>query len=580
MNSVTSRRRPSLIDRLFHYLNGLGKGDALLITIAGLVFVASLVTLGISISEKHTSVVAARGGVLTEGVVGTPRFINPVLAVTRADRDMAELIYAGLAHLGTEGTIEPDIAESITISEDGRVYNVILRPEVVFQDGTPLTSQDVAFTIAQIQNPGLASPLRASWDGVAVEVVSPTEINFVLNEPYGPFIENLTVGILPHHIWSTATNEDFPFSQWNSEPIGAGAYAIKDIVRNTSGIPDSYVLVPHKNYHHDAPRLAQIAINFYPNEDAVVAAFNAKKIDSAAGLSPESLVKLVLDPSTHELVTTPLPRTFALFFNQNKSTALRNSTARRALDVAIDKEALIKQVLRGYAEPLSSPIPAGFGIEGVAGVPRATSSIEAARAMLENGGWKINPATGIYEITVDEVVTPLSFSIATINTPVFAETAEYLRETWTKLGASVLIQQFEQSDLTQAIIRPRDYEALLFGTVVGRSLDFYSFWHSSQQNDPGLNIALYANITTDGALEEARTTASSTVRNAAVIRFRDEIAKEMPAIFLYNPEFTYVLPKAVTGEGFTGLAEPYERFSYIEQWYIETDSVWSIFINL
>jgi peptide/nickel transport system substrate-binding protein len=580
MNREMPRNRRSLIDRLFAYLHGLGAADALIIIVSGLVFLGSLVALGITLSEKSTTTIAARGGVFTEGVVGTPRFINPVLALTRADRDMSKLIYAGLARLGTGGTIEPDAAESITVSEDGLVYNVLLRSNVFFHDGTPLTTDDVAFTIAQIQNPQVASPLRASWDGVSVEVISPTEINFVIKEAYAPFIENLTVGILPQHIWKAATSEDFPFSQFNSEPIGAGPYKIKNIVRNASGIPESYVLIPHREYHHGAPQIETVAINFYSNEDTLVAAFNTRKIDSAAGLSPDSLVRLVMEPGAHTLVTTPLPRTFAVFFNQNKSTALRNGAAREALNTAVNKHELVNSILKGYADPLASPVPQGFGIDIPSQPVTATTSLATARRILEAGGWSINPETGIYELEIDSVATPLAFSIATINTPVFTETAEYLRQTWQELGASVEIKQFEQSDLTQAIIRPRDYEALLFGTVVGRPLDFYSFWHSSQQNDPGLNIALYANITTDAALQEARTTSSSTVREAAVRTFAAEIAKETPAIFLYNPRFTYVLPTAVTGATFQGLGEAYERFSHISEWYIETDSVWSFFTNL
>lgn len=573
------RKRRSTIDGVFRYFRNLHASDALLLGVAALVFIASLVTLAVMFSQRASVEVAAHGGMLTEGIVGTPRFINPVLAVTRADKDMASLVYAGVARLAPDGTLVPDVADSITISEDGLVYNIILREDVAFHDGTPLTSEDIAYTIAQIQNPQLASPLRASWDGVVVEVVSPTEINFVLNEAYAPFIENLTVGILPRHIWKDATSEDFPFSQHNSEPIGAGPYMLKNIVRNTSGIPDSYVLTAYKDYHLGTPQIATLTLNFYQNEDTLVAAFNARKIDGAAGLSPQALTKLVLQNETHELITAPLPRTFAVFFNQNRSIVLRDLAARRALDAAIDREVLIDRVLKGYAAPLTSPVPAGFGDMRVAEPIESTTRLEDARAILRAGGWAINPDTGVFEKELDGIATPLSFNIATINTPIFTETADYLREEWQKLGATVEVKQFEQSDLTQAIIRPRDYQALLFGTVVGRSLDFYSFWHSSQQNDPGLNIALYANITTDAILEEARTSASSTERALAVQEFAAEIAKEVPALFLYNPEFTYVLPKHVTGTNFTGLGEPQERYASVHEWYIETDSVWKIFTN-
>ncbi len=288
---------------------------------------------------------------------------------------------------------------------------------------------------------------------------------------------------------------------------------------------------------------------------------------------------LGVNTNTHTVLTIPLPRTFALFFNQNKSAALRDKAAREALNVAVDRTALVNTVLGGYAQPITSPVPPGFGVT----VPKTDSAstsgntLDTARAILRDAGWKPNSETGIWEKNIDGALTPLSFSIATVNSPLFEATAESLRATWEQLGVSVTIKQFEQSDLTQAIIRPRDYEALLFGAQVGRSLDFYSFWHSSQRNDPGLNVALYANITTDSILSEARTSTDQTKREAALLRFADEITEETPAIFLYSPELLYVFPNDIVGASFAGVAEPQERFASVREWYINTESVWPFF---
>jgi len=516
--------------------------------------------------------VPARGGTFTEGILGTPRFVNPVLAITSADRDMNQLIYAGIAQLGEDGTIVPDIAESITVSDDGFVYNIVLRGDVFFHDGTRLTANDVAFTIERIQDPLSASPLRASWDGVVVEVLNDHELNFVLQEPYAPFMENLTVGILPAHIWKEASYEEFPFSQYNSEPIGSGPYKIKNISRDTSGIPDSYVLTPHTEYHNDVAKINTLVLNFYANEEKRIEAFNEGVIDAVSGISPN-----VLDDTTalHNIVKIPLPRTFAVFFNQNKSDILRDASVRRALNAAIDRNDLIANVLDGYGRPLHSPIPEGFGAttsqkEGV-----EEPAIDRARAILRNGGWQPNEETGIWEKETDDVVEQLTISLSTANTPIFEQTALYLKEQWETLGVVVQIKQFEQSDLTQTVIRPRDYEALLFGTALGRALDFYSFWHSSQRNDPGLNIALYANIAGDAALSTARTSLNIEERNEAIQEFTKEVLSDVPAIFLFSPEFVYILPQGVTTPAFTGLGEPHERFTHIENWYMDTDFIWT-----
>ena len=574
----SSKRR--LLDRLFAYMYNLHTSDrALLILVGSLLFVSLLWSV-IVINNDVSVAVPAHEGNLTEGVVGTPRFINPVLAVTRADRDLNILIYAGLARLSDEGTIVPDIAETITMSDDGLVYNVTLRPDVRFHDNTALTAQDVAFTIGRIQDPGLASPLRASWEGVVVEVIGTHELNFILPSAYAPFIENLTVGILPQHIWREASNEEFPFSQYNSEPIGAGPYRVTTVKRDPAGIPQSYVLTPYKQFHRTPSRIQILTLNFYVNETKLIEAFNTDIIDSIAGLSPETIARLNLTDGMHVVQTTPLPRTFAVFFNQNKSAALRDTAVRKALDHVVDREDLIDTVLKGYAQPLYSPLPHGFSAD----TPQESevdesARIDEARTILRDGGWTINEETGIWEKEIDEVRTPLSFSISTANTPVFTATAEYLQSTWGLLGAGVSIKQFDQSDLTQAIIRPRNYEALLFGTDLGRALDFYSFWHSSQRNDPGLNVALYANITTDAILESARRLSDAEESASNYARFEEEVKKEYPAVFLYQPLLTYVLPNRVTGVTLQGISEPFERFTQIHNWYVDQESVWPILNN-
>jgi len=524
--------------------------------------------------------ISTSGGTFTEGIVGTPRFVNPVLAVTRADKDMSNLIYDGIMQLGSDGTLVPNIAESITISDDGLTYNIVLKQQVRFHDDTPLTADDIVFTIGQIQEPALASPLRASFEDVTIEQLSEYEINFVLPEPYTPFIENLTFGILPRHIWKDATIEEFPFSQHNSEPIGSGPYKIAKILRNTSGIPESYVLVPHTEHHDEVAKIDVLQLHFYTNEDTMIDAFNEGDLMSIAGIHHGRLSDLTLDPAHHTIITTPLPRTYALFFNQNKSAALRERSARAALNAAIDREALIDTVLGGYGTALTTPIPPGFGV-AIAPTPETSTTTETAlnhaRGILRESGWKLNEETGVWEKTIDDIVTPLAFSITTVNSPIFEHTAEYLRTEWTKLGAAVTVKQFEQSDLTQTVIRPRDYETLLFGTALGRSLDFYSFWHSSQRNDPGLNVSLYANITTDSILSEARTNADKAARHAALTKFAAELEEEIPAVFLYSPAFLYVFPTYVTGASFDGLEKLSERFASIPHWYINTDSVWSLF---
>lgn len=578
MDIPKNTKKQNIIDRSFVFIESLPPSDRALFKGVLLVFVASVLWFVVSANAATVVEVPSRGGTLREGIIGTPRFINPILAVTTADQDLTALVYAGLMILGSDGTVVPDIAESVTVSEDGRTYSVLLKKNVTFNDNTPLTADDVLFTISRVQNPATKSPLRASWEGVTAQKMNDHELRFTLTEPYAPFMENLTLGILPKHIWEQATPEEFPFSQYNSEPIGAGPYKVDNISRNSSGIPESYQLVANNDYFKRAPRIARLILHFYPTEDTLIQALKEGTVHSAGGLAKASIDKLRATGTSFTLLTTPLPRTFTLFFNQNEKPLFRNDAVRKALGTVANRDAIVQEVLGGYGEAIASPIPPGFRIDTAP--PENQSSVAAldkARELLRNDGWRINDKTNTWEKKIDGELTTLAFSIATANTPVFENTAKLLKSRFEELGVPVTIKQFEQSDLIQTVIRPRQYDALLFGAVVGRELDFFSFWHSSQRNDPGLNVALYANITTDTLLSSARAGRTFAERKELYQQFDKIITAEVPAIFLYVPFYTYVTPPDVHNVSLTGVARGSERFSAINEWYMEKDSVWPFF---
>ena len=150
---------------------------------------------------------------------------------------------------------------------------------------------------------------------------------------------------------------------------------------------------------------------------------------------------------------------------------------------------------------------------------------------------------------------------------------------WQKLGAKVDIVVHETGDLNQNVIRPRNFDALLFGEVVGRDADLYPFWHSSQRTDPGLNIALYANSRADKFLDEARRASDPEVMEKNYKAFAEEVRTDVPAVFLYTPGFLYVVPKKMEAIDLGSLTVSQDRFLGIRDWYIETDKVWKIFVN-
>ncbi len=521
--------------------------------------------------------VPAKGGDIREGVVGLPHMINPVLAITDIDRDISSLIYSGLMKYDGDELVT-DLAESYKISEDGLKYNFILKTDIFFHDGKALTTEDIAFTIGKIQNVAIKSPRRVDWNNITVNIISPREIQFVLKQPYSPFITNTTIGILPKHIWNELSDDQFVFSQYNIEPIGSGPFKVKSIIRDNDGIPKEYKITAFKDYYSKKGFLDSITFVFFADNDKSFESLKTGMIDNLASISAsqaEELKKL----DSLSVLSTPLPRIFGIFFNQNNNPVLTDKNVRKALSIAIDRNQIINSALNGYGEPIYGPMP--IEMIGQVNEPEA-QDLALSRTILEKSGWTKNPSTGIYEKKGPKsTLQILSIDLATADTPDLKQTAEIVKNAWTSIGVKVNIKIFESGELYQNIIRPRKYDTLLFGQLIGKDRDIFAFWHSSQRNSPGLNVSMYTNSKADGILETIRTTEDEQIRKTKYIELNSIIKNDIPAIFLYSPDFIYVLPKQLKNNRdnfkLKNITVPSDRWNSINNWHINTEKVWKIF---
>ncbi len=542
-------------------------------------FIMSGLAMLLRVNNEFLVEVPLRGGSLTEGVIGNPRFINPVLSISEADKNLVSLVYSGLVRITPEGEIVNDLADNLTISEDGLTYTAHLKLDAIFHDGAPVTADDVVYTIEQITNPGTKSPHFSTWNGITVTAIDERTVEFRLKKAYAPFIENLSHGILPKHIWQNVSEDEFSFSQFNVLPVGSGLYKIDTVERNSGGIPDYYDLELVDSKSTGGPYVSHLIFKFYPSESDLFDAYSNSEIESMSGISPEQAG--LLKSKGAKILSAPLPRIFGVFFNESQSKVLLDKNVRIALDLAAPKATIVKDILYGYGTVIDSPLPPGLYPWVGSNVDMRTDEerMIAARDILLKNGWTVNADTGVLEKKSKTATLTLSFSISTGDTPELKAVAEKLRTSWEQLGAKVEIQVYGTGDLNQNVIRPRRYDALLFGEVVGRDADLYPFWHSSQRNDPGLNIALYANSKVDKLLEDARSATDATKRESAYQSFDQELRNDLPAIFLYSPNFLYVVPDNVRAVSLGKLSIPQDRFLGIRDWYIETNRVWKIFIK-
>lgn len=549
------------------------------------VLVGTTIVLLLMINHAFIVNIPTRGGTLIEGTLNTPAHINPLLATgeigSEADRDLAALIYSGLLRAGSSGEYVPDLAERYEIADEGRSYTFFLKEGLTWHDGEKVTADDVVFTIKTAQDSRMKSPKRASWDGVGVEKIDERTIRFTLAKPYAPFLENMTMGILPEHIWKTVDINRFDTSKYNREPIGSGPYQIDSIKTTTKDgeeIPVSYTLKAFKNFSLGTPFINTITFVFARNEEELLSFLEKGTVDAVNSISHEK--GKILTEKGYRVEHVALPRVLAVFFNQNEAPIFTDIAVRTALLESIDKQRLIDIALAGYGTPLDTFLPpTAAGQETSSSKKESSDRIADARTTLEKAGWKFDETTSHWTKKEKKETRALRLSLATSEASELKTVAQELKTTWELLGIPVDVRIFATGDFKETVVRPRKFEALFFGQVLGRDNDPYPFWHSSQRTDPGLNITEYANTRVDKILEDARAETDTEKRQKLYKDFRKELARDIPGIPLYAPEFLYVVPENVHGISLGVVTIPAERFLNVYEWYIETEGVWKIFAN-
>lgn len=521
------------------------------------------------------------GGSYTEGIIGSPRVINPLYLSRDTDRDIARLVFSGLITYDGNGNVVPDLAERYTISPDGKVYTVFLRKEILWHDGKPLTADDVVFTINRIQNPQYKSPARANWQGVGVEKIDNATIRFTLRTPYAPFIENLTQGIIPRHLWENIAPTEILLHDLNTHPIGSGPYQFSRFKATAEGAMVWYTLTRNPHYYREGPYLKSITFLFFNTEDEIIASIHKGEIDGFGPISSDRAGDT--NPAQGRVFSIATPRIFSIFFNQRMSPSLADPAVREAISRAIDKNKIAREGAGG-AIALDSILPpfriqvqesAGAG----SGAPEPAYDPDRARTILDTAGWRDTDGDGIRDKKIRDakkklVATTLHFTLTTGDSPDLVRAADLIKTMLADMGIGIDIQKKPFAELEAQTLRPRAFEILLFGQVYGYEPDPFAFWHSSQIKDPGLNIALFADKKADRILEDARHATDRAVRDQNYQEFSRIAARAIPAVPLYTQLYLYLLPRDMQFSGdtagyapFSRMTLPADRFNEINRWY-------------
>ncbi len=519
---------------------------------------------------SSTSSQPSSGGIYTEALVGSLGRLNPLLDWSNpTDRDVDRLVFSGLIKFDSRGIPQPDLAESWGATPDGTVYNFTIRSNAVWQDGTPVTSDDVIFTIGLIKSSSFfPQDIKDLWNQITVTKLNDKNLKFTLPEPFAPFLDYLTFGVLPKHILGSTPPGQLASSPFNINPVGTGPYKFDHLVVQ-NGTVVGVTLTVSDNYYGQKPYIQQVVFRYYPDAHVAYDAFKQGDVLGVSQLTPDILPEALKDPNL-SVYTSTLPQMSIVMLNLNNDQVsfFQNANVRRALMMGLNRNYIISSLLKGEGIVADSPILPGSwayynGIDHVAYDP------DGAIAMLKKEGYVI-PATG--GTVRSKNGQSLSFTLVYPQDTLHAGIAKVIQQDWAQIGVQVNVQGKPYDQLISNALASRNYEAALIDLNLARTPDPdpYPFWHQAEATG-GQNYSQWDNQAASEYLEQARTETNFTIRTRLYHNFQVLFANDLPSLPLYYPVYNYGVSTQVHGvQVASPIYDTSDRLAFIADWYLVT----------
>jgi peptide/nickel transport system substrate-binding protein len=534
----------------------------LVLALVGLLVVTSVVAIATDRTDLPTD--PAFGGTYVEGVAGVPQYFDPIIAATNVDEDVSRLVFSGLTRFDRDGTIVADLASTYEVDPTGKIWTFTIRPDASWQDGAPVTADDVLYTVGLLQDKAYAGPFADAFRGVVVAALAPSIVRFTLPDAYAPFAGSTTVPLLPAHLLGRVSFADLAAQPFNTKPIGTGPFKVSEVDTHQVTLvrsDDFYRTKPART----RPYLDKIVLRFYRDPTDALGALARGEIDGTGGLSPQDAGRARTLKAV-DLLSLPTNDFTALFLNVRSTKAIfRDHVVRQAIATAIDRGKVLQVAADGRGSVADEFVPS-TSWAFVRDVPRATFSAADAKAQLDAADWTDHDGDGIR----DKGGVALRFSISTSDEPARLAAARQIADDLRNIGMQVDVRATSFAELVDRVARQRDFDALLVGITVGNDPDPYPFFHSSQVNDPGDNFSGYSTLAMDRLLEQARRTVDQAKRRELFTQVWNAIAADVPVVFLYFSDYLYAQSHAVYGFRVAPVNDPPQRFWNVEDWYVKT----------
>jgi peptide/nickel transport system substrate-binding protein len=541
-----------------------------------LILVLALVAIGVLLIGQQPNLIQSvpevqptTGGVYAEGLVGSPGRLNPVLDFYNpVDRDVDRLLYSSLLRFNDRGLPVHDLVESMGISQDGRIYNLSIREDVVWHDGNPLTSEDIVFTVEMLRSPDLPIPddIRTLWETVEVEALNEYTLQFRLPEPFSPFLDYLTFGILPEHLLGNIPASEMADAEFNMQPVGSGPFQFDSFLTDEDQIT-GVVLTPNQDYYAEPAFIEEFIFRYYPDAQAAITAYQQGEVQGVGRITNE-ILPTALQAPTLNLYSGPLPLLSMVFLNMDNPEVpfLQDGSIRRALYLGLNRQHMIDELMGSQAILAHGPIfPYSWAY--YAGIEQVPYDPEGAINILREAGYTI-PATG-GSVRMNEEGQSLNIELVYPEDPGYEPLAQAIANDWRAIGVGVELNSMSYEDVVNAYLEPRAYQAILVDLNFSKTPDPdpYPFWHQAQITG-GQNYAKWDDRQASEYLEQARIEVDVTERSRLYNNFQVRFASELPSLPLFYPIYNYAVDEQVQGVTIGPLYDPSDRLATAPQWFL------------
>ncbi|HET9849202.1 MAG TPA: ABC transporter substrate-binding protein [Candidatus Dormibacteraeota bacterium] len=522
-----------------------------------LVTVLVLVFRGVILSPE----VPRSGGAYIEGVVGHFGSLNPLFGeATAGSNDLDALLFEPLVRVLPTGAIQGRLASRWDVSPDGRTYSFTLRPNARWSDGSPVSADDVVFTVRTVQDPQFPGALlNQSWKDIIATAIDAQHIRFALPGHNAGFMANLELlYIVPSHLLAGKSIAELASASPNLNPVGTGPFRLLTQAADR-------IELEQNPFSWRRPWIDTITVRSFPSQAAAVDALDRGQIHGIANLTPGGATQERGNKQVNVLAASTYQYAALLLNLKADEPYFQDANVRQAIAKAIDRQAIISDVLGGQAIPDDSPIPRSITWAYDSAAQQPAHDAAAAAKLLDDAGWTL--VNGIRA----KGSTTLSFGLTvSSDVPPYERVAEKVAEQLQQVGIVAEVRPVTTASLIHDYLNPRTFDMALTAFDNGPDPDVYTFWHSSQNHPGGFNFSgMKKNVFIDGDLEDGRNTLDLKARARAYAMFQDDFAKETPAVFLYSPRYVMAVSRQIHGVKLDSAIEPEERYAYVSDWYVE-----------